>query len=310
MIYTPYGRSVPSDLDGPDSPGGRERAKAIAFYADEANRDKPFAFSAYGSQAVRDRLDELFHGKCAYCESEFRQSGPADIEHWRPKGAIKEEDGTRRKPGYYWLAAEWHYLLPSCPDCNRVRRHRFADGEEGEEIWRKSGKGMLFPLDDASLRVRDPGPLDDEKPLLIHPGRDHPEDFLAVVTAADDPDLIGVMACRGQRGYKKRRGEHSIRVYGLNRPKLKAARHEALRTFAFRLQSIRCRLRTIDGDLTPEERRDNEWVLAGEVGLVAKAIGPSGAYALAHRAAFAAFLEEFPELRSRLTELVQRRTSP
>src|SRR5688500_1280853 len=109
----------PPGLDGPDSVGGRERARAIAFYADEANRDESFDFRAYGHDDVKLELERMFHQKCAYCESDYGATEPVDVEHYRPKGAFLRPDGSLSNPGYYWLAAEWTNLLPSCIDCNR-----------------------------------------------------------------------------------------------------------------------------------------------------------------------------------------------
>lgn len=48
---------------------------------------------------------------------------PLDVEHFRPKSEIDEVDPATFRPvpgraptapGYYWLAAAWSNLLPSC----------------------------------------------------------------------------------------------------------------------------------------------------------------------------------------------------
>lgn len=33
-----------------------------------------------------------FHGKCAYCESDVLVNQLGGIEHWRPKGAVRDQD--------------------------------------------------------------------------------------------------------------------------------------------------------------------------------------------------------------------------
>lgn len=121
----------PSVLTDEDGPGLRERAEAEAAYAEylEAIQDGAedkgfkFSFSVYKHADVKERLEELFHGKCAYCESRYSSTRPMDVEHYRPKGRVAESEGH---PGYYWLAAEWTNLLPSCIDCNR-RRNQFDE---------------------------------------------------------------------------------------------------------------------------------------------------------------------------------------
>jgi uncharacterized protein (TIGR02646 family) len=81
----------------------------------------------YKDGAVKAALDAMFHGKCAYCEFMYIGGMPVDIEHFRPKGAVIV-GGKMRKPGYYWLAAKWENLLPSCIDCNRKRDQELQDG--------------------------------------------------------------------------------------------------------------------------------------------------------------------------------------
>ena len=80
-----------------------------------------FEFHAYKADEVKRRLEDLFHGKCAYCESFYAAQAPVDIEHYRPKGAVEDDPDH---PGYWWLAMAWENLLPSCIDCNRRRRQK------------------------------------------------------------------------------------------------------------------------------------------------------------------------------------------
>lgn len=110
----------------------------------------------------------IFDAKCAYCESVITSTQPGDVEHYRPKGRIKEMNGTvvrmrgsqTEHPGYWWLCYEWRNLLPSCIDCNRRR----AQTEEGEQ----SGKADLFPI--AGTRAEKPtDSLEEEQALLLNP---------------------------------------------------------------------------------------------------------------------------------------------
>ena len=125
--------------------------------------------------------DGLFHGKCACCECSIG-SQYGDIEHFRPKKALRHEDDNtpvkvkdqtgREKdhPGYYWLAYDLNNLLPSCQICN----------QPGTKSGEKTGKRNCFPLKNEAARVSGPEEdLNREEPLLINPLHEdrsaHPE---------------------------------------------------------------------------------------------------------------------------------------
>jgi hypothetical protein len=188
----------------PDAPadlvaqGGLETASATAFYDVVANRQLPFAFKAYKLTAVKEALNAAFAFKCAYCESPVQATQPIDVEHFRPKGGI-EVDGELAKPGYYWLAATWRNLLPSCTDCNRRRRQRLADGTELQ-----LGKANAFPITDEAKRAKRMGEEKHEGRLLLHPALDKPRSHLRFL-----PDGI----VQGTT----RKGRESIFVYALLR---------------------------------------------------------------------------------------------
>src|SRR5262245_43420933 len=93
-----------------------ELERARAYYKSKPSPAKAFKFQRYSEFAVCQALDDLFHGKCAYCESSYRAVDSRDVEHFRPKGGVTE---APEHPGYWWLAASWSSLLPSCPPCNQ-----------------------------------------------------------------------------------------------------------------------------------------------------------------------------------------------
>lgn len=202
---------VPADLDGDDSAGGKELKKVLDFYAKPANREAAFEkYEAYKSESVLSALRRLFHGKCAYCESWYKATQPVDVEHFRPKGGVAVVDAaTGRpkllKPGYYWLAARWDNLLPSCIDCNRERTQEL----EGEDPV-KTGKANKFPLA-SKRRAARPGEETREKPLLLDPCNDDPDQHLEFL-----PEGVVRPALDG-RSRPSRKGGASIEVYGLQR---------------------------------------------------------------------------------------------
>jgi len=144
-----------------------------------------------------------FFGKCAYCESRMSENQPGDIEHFRPKNAVRDiknetvtvDGGARSHPGYYWLAYCWRNLLPSCRDCNSPSK-----AKTGQLI----GKGNRFPVEGNEYACRSGEELR-ERPLLINPTIEDPEDHIEV-------DATGLMHARN--GSIK--GRTCIDVFGLN----------------------------------------------------------------------------------------------
>ena len=248
MIRVPRGTvKAPASLA---AAGVEERRKAVAHYGKPENKETTFSFTAYKGADVVQTLNELFHHKCAYCESSYKATSPADIEHFRPKGAIviRGADGEkdkREKPGYYWLAATWENLLASCPDCNRARTHLFQDPGEDEETPGVRGKENKFPLIDETRRVRTP-PASGEgteagQRLLIDPCRDRPEAHLEF-----HPD--GLVWARRSGSSVSRKGRESIVAYGLTRKELKEARRAHLLDVARKMRAMLFHIDALDQD--------------------------------------------------------------
>ena len=62
----------------------------------------------YRHDEIKQALVEMFHGKCAYCESHITHIDYGHIEHFKPKSS----------PAYFELAVEWNNLLLACGRCN------------------------------------------------------------------------------------------------------------------------------------------------------------------------------------------------
>jgi uncharacterized protein (TIGR02646 family) len=145
---------------------------AARLYFEGTGRQNGFEFKAYRHGVVKTALSKMTGGNCAYCEADYDATAPVDVEHFRPKAEI-ETDAGLTKPGYWWLAASWDNLLPSCIRCNRKERVPLFDGSE-----LVAGKGNRFPLDDEDSRAHEVGGEVDETPLLIDPCREDPADFI------------------------------------------------------------------------------------------------------------------------------------
>src|SRR5260370_33252662 len=115
MIYTPRPATEPNDVrDALCSRSRRDQKTELERARDHYSRipapAKAYEFAKYKEWAVCKALDDLFHGKCAYCESSYRAVDARNVEHFRPKGSFGKNP---TQPGYWWLAAVWSNLLPS-----------------------------------------------------------------------------------------------------------------------------------------------------------------------------------------------------
>ena len=123
---------------------------------DYENGTKKFEFkrNIYGHTTVRDVLKKAQNGKCCFCEGKFDAFAAADVEHYRPKGAVRQDEKSRAVlPGYFWLAYSWENLYLCCQVCNRSNKRNF------------------FPLNDPAKRARSHADnLAEEKPLILDPG--------------------------------------------------------------------------------------------------------------------------------------------
>jgi len=201
-----------------------EREVEAAEPGNESKKPKRFSFEykRYREREVRQALEDMFHGKCAYCEQRYGALHPMDVEHWRPKGLAQYgDDHETNETGYWWLAADWDNLLPSCIDCNRGRKHQI-NVDTGERVL--MGKANQFPL--AKTGVPATGPdasLLHEQPLLLNPcddGFDPIEHF-----AYDEGIIVGLTD----------QAKASIQVYALNRPELVHERQAIAKIFEHRL---------------------------------------------------------------------------
>jgi hypothetical protein len=162
----------------------------------------------------KDFLLDLFNGKCAYCETKITSNQPGDVEHFRPKGRVVDDNfrpikvrhaakGEIDHPGYYWLAYDWDNLFPSCIDCNRFRK----SGPSASPVLTKAdagaGKADRFPLEDETKRAFVPDDECNESALLINPSEFDPDEHLEFCE-------------NGKILPKTIRGEATLKLFGLN----------------------------------------------------------------------------------------------
>jgi len=81
------------------------------------------AESKYKHRAIKEALVNMFHGKCAYCESKIVHIDYGHIEHFRPKSLAQ----FRR------LTFDWNNLFLACAKCNgpEHKASRFPEQNAG-----------------------------------------------------------------------------------------------------------------------------------------------------------------------------------
>lgn len=214
--------------------GKTETEKAIEYYSDPAfDGETNFKFKIYSDSEVKEALIKLFKRKCAYCESTFLHVYSGDVEHFRPKGEIEEADPDK-KPGYYWLAADWNNLLLSCRNCNQKLSHLL----HGVGTKKTMGKMNQFPLSDRTKYVRKHNHINgiaDEEPyrLLLNPCIDNPEEHL-------EYGIQGVIRPKKDAvGIESIKGKTSIDVYVLQRMYLVQSREKKLIEMQAQIQRVK-----------------------------------------------------------------------
>ena len=183
-------------------------------------------------KASKDQLKIESNDKCAYCEAPTSLVAYGDVEHYRPKSI------------YWWLAYNYDNYLVSCQLCNQkfkkakfpVRNNRL----HAPLVKSNSTDAYL----DGLAGTLGPNPLDNnevqaflqlhiaERPLLLNPYLDKPENFYA--WRADDPleevELVPLSTNPDSSSYI----QAAIDDYGLNRQELRNERfkvYSAFRTF-------------------------------------------------------------------------------
>lgn len=127
-----------------------EVIKAEKYIAENKYNDR------YKHDDIKEKLKEIYHQKCAYCEQSLLDSFPP-VEHFRPKAL------------YYWLAYSWDNLLLSCDPCNTAKGDQFEiegvpakfDDSESQDIHQLSKKYF-----------------DTERPKLVNPEMESVEEKL------------------------------------------------------------------------------------------------------------------------------------
>jgi hypothetical protein len=210
VIHVERGRiRRPAALANKQAKQAREKAREFFSRPAAGRRQLSFSFDpgVYAGIDVMDALADLFMNKCAFCETALGLTSPPQVVQLRPAQAALDLDGTLAPDHYWWLAYEWENLYLSCPNCARVR-------------------GTRFPVAAARAQPVAKGPtLDKERPLLLDPCRDTPEQHLLYL-----PD--GTVVSDDERG------RTTCEMFDLNRTALVTARRSAAETLGAELLAL------------------------------------------------------------------------
>jgi uncharacterized protein (TIGR02646 family) len=193
------------------SPHARKMRKELAAFFETPHEDrkrKRFSFDTVSRwSGVTAALRRMFNERCAYCESPIFESSPGQIDSFRPKQRAMGHDGEIAEDHYWWLAYEWTNLVAACLSCNRAKATRFP--VRGQRAYPGS-RG-------AALRR--------ERPLLLDPCFDHPEQHLLF----DEQGRVASASPEGQA---------TIEVLALNRTDLCGSRAEMYRWLRARWEAL------------------------------------------------------------------------
>ncbi len=190
--------------------------------------------SHYKHPSVKAALFNIYHHKCAYCESTISHIASPQVEHYRPKAGVDEQDlstGEIHK-GYYWLGNEWSNLLLACQNCN-------GQGAKGNRFPIQGVRILSHPADPLHFAIQHQTMLD-EVPLLLNPELVDPLDHLQLDQ-------------HGQMQGKTIFGTTSIKIYKLYRDELVTRRLKIIQDFVHRINNQLVELFNPLEPLTPDQ---------------------------------------------------------
>ena len=152
--------------------------------------------------SVMAKLEEIYHGKCAYSEEKLEKAD-FQIHHYRPKA------------DYEWLENEWSNLHLISPECNKAAGDEFP----------VQGRRLEKRLPDEREWRADSKPLLAEKPTLLNPEVDTPENHLYF-------DALGTIYPTTDRG------QETIGFFHLNSPELVKKRKKKIECFRKKFKDL------------------------------------------------------------------------
>jgi uncharacterized protein (TIGR02646 family) len=200
-------------VDGTWQSNAKKAAEAAQGAQDAKERSEVFEQYQSVWKDLKDKLRQLSHEKCWYCESIDPRSDNA-VDHYRPKSNVRNSKPPHG--GYWWLAFSWQNYRFCCTYCNSIRTSPKTSG----------GKQDYFPLADETQRASSAASdLALESPLLLDPT--NPLDVSMIAFAEDG--TVGP-ADDQENSLECLRANESIRRYHLDHPTINERRANKVRT--------------------------------------------------------------------------------
>ncbi len=198
------------------SDGEKPYEEEILYRLEQQSKFKQARFKRddYFLESVYSDLVDLFHNKCAYCESHLEE---ITTDYFRPSESVSDRKGQADE-GYYWLSYIWFNLYLSCHECQRYKSNYFP--VIGSRL--KPPKVKTY-LDYDQLRKY----VDSEDPLLVDPC-----DEKAHEEVPFKYDRKGNIIPLSEKA------EYTIELFQLNRPRLVEERHKRSQFLSELLDSI------------------------------------------------------------------------
>lgn len=172
--------------------------------------DSPSEGDRYRCRKVVQRLWEMQHHKCCYCEQEIPSEGHSKaVEHFKPKSICK------------YLKNDWKNLLLTCPQCNGKKSDKFP-----VELTDESGETKVVYLKTES----------EAEPFIINPSspRIDPENHIDFNVDEKDVEGYGII----KEKYNSPLGRETINVIGLYRAYYTRCRRELFHQLLFRYTTL------------------------------------------------------------------------
>lgn len=173
---------------------------------------KDFYSKYWRKDDVVKALWKMHRGKCCYCERKRDMKRETDVEHFRPKAEITDYPDH---PGYWWLAYDWENYLLSCKTCNQGHKKNH------------------FPLIDNSPVYGPDDDLTEERPFLVNPAKESPEEFIGF----DCGTVLGIYA-KAIGLDDEGQGRRTIELLGLNKGTLPGQRAELVNTLMLIVETM------------------------------------------------------------------------
>ena len=156
----------------------------------------------YNCDDVIKKLEEIYHGKCAYCE----QKTDLEHEHYRPVSKYK------------WLEKSWSNIIPACSKCNKKKWASFELLDNKKKIDEKKAEEILQEFQEYNIHTITRKYNELERPIILNPEYDN---LNGRFKFEKNGNIISL----------DNRAEYTIKTCGLDRPVLKSLRIEIINDF-------------------------------------------------------------------------------